>query len=123
MSIGQSGTYAVNSTDFLMRPTKAKWIKRDELGIDGNGHPVYPAVRGFEISWNLMHPTDYAQIINAYNVVQNTGTVAFDLPSYGSPTLGLFKCYSGCVVSEPEVGEFFQGYVADVSLLIYNVRT
>lgn len=121
--IGASGTYAIEGVEFLMRPTKTKWKQRSEIGIDGQGHTIYPAVRDMEVSWNLMHPEDLAQIMNAYNTVQNTGTLAFDLPEYGSPYLQTFKTYSGCIISEPEIGEYFQGWVSDVTLLIYNVRT
>ena len=122
MTQGFSGTFAINNVNFILRPTKASWSKRDELGFDGNGHPIYPAVREFEISWNLMHPTDAQQIINAYNAVQNTGTVAFDLPEYANGDY-VFKSYSGCTISEPEFGEYFQGYINDGKLTIHNVRT
>lgn len=121
--IGASGTYAINGTSFLMRPTKAGWKQRKSVGIDGNAHNIYVTPRDFEIEWNLMHPTDLAQIINAYNSVQNTGTLTFDLPEYGSPDLFVFRSYSGCVIEEPEVGEYFQGWINDVKLLIYNVRS
>jgi len=120
---GASGTYAINGTDFLMQPTKAKWKQRKDVGMDGNGHTIYTAVRDFEISWNLMHPTDWAQIISAYQTVQNTGTITFDLPEYNNPNLFEFQSYSGCIISEPEQGEYFQGWVSDVSILVYNVRT
>jgi hypothetical protein len=121
--IGASGTYAVDNVDLQTRPTSGKWVQRKEHGIDGNGHSIYSSVRNFEIKWNLMHPDDWATIINAYNTVQNTGTLSWDLPHYGSPILNNFKTYSGTVITEPEQGEYFQGWVTDVSLLIYNVRT
>lgn len=105
-----------------MLPTKASWQQREELGMDGNGHPIYPAVREFRIEWNLMHPTDAQQIKDAYNVVQNTGTVAFDLPDYTNPNY-VFKCYSGCTIAEPEFDEYFMGYIINGKLTIYNVRT
>lgn len=120
--IGFSGSYAINGTTFILQPTKGAWSSREALGFDGNGHPIYPAVREFRIDWNLMHPTDAQQIINAYNAVQNTGTVAFDLPFYGDGGYQ-FKCYSGCTISEPEFGEYFQGYISDGKLTIYNART
>lgn len=123
MATGYSGTFAVEGVTFQMLPTKAGWRRRDNVGFDGNGHPTYPAVREFEISWNLMHPADWAQIINAYTTVQNTGTVSFDLPAYGNANVNFFQLYSGCTISELEQGEYFMGYITDVSLTIYNVRT
>lgn len=121
--IGASGTFAIEGIKFKMLPTKAKWVQRKEVGVDGNAHSIYSAVRDFEISWNFMHPDDWAQIVSAYQSVQNTGTISFDLPEYGNPNLNYFKCYSGTVISEPEQGEYFMGWISDVSLLIYNVRT
>lgn len=120
--IGYSGTYAINSTSLLLSPTEAGWENRTELGIDGNGHPVYPAVRQFEMMWGLAHPNDVKQIWDAYTIVSNTGTVAFDLPEWGAGDY-IFKTYSGCTMREPQVGNYFEGYFKDVKLTILLVRT
>lgn len=120
--IGASGTFAVNGTDFTLQPTKAKWDDRDSLGMDGGGHPVYPAVRSFEMSWQLIDMSDLSQIIGFYNSVRNTGTVSVDLPEWAAPEYR-FARYSGCTLSEPMVGDFFNGYVQEIKLLIYNVTT
>jgi hypothetical protein len=122
MTTGFSGSFSLNGTTFIMQPTTATHDQRDNMGFDGNGHPVYPSVRSFKITWNLMHPTDAQQIINAYNAVQNTGTVSFDLPFYGDGGYQ-FKCYSGCTIEEPEFGEYYMGYITDGKLIIHNVRT
>lgn len=122
MATGFSGSYAINGTTFILQPTKGSWDKRSALGIDGNGHPIYPAVREFDIQWNLMHPTDAQQIINTYNAVQNTGTVVFDLPKYGDAGYQFYS-YSGCTLEEPEFEDYFQGYISNGRLKIYQVRT
>lgn len=122
MSTGISGTYAINSTPFELTPSTFRWIKRSETGVDGNGHPVYPAVRDAEIKWGLISVNDLKQIIDAYEDVQNTGTVSWDLPGYGTSAY-TFKTYSGTTMEEPEMGEYFAKYVTDVSLIIHNIRT
>lgn len=122
MTTGYSGTYAVNGTDFLLIPTKAKWEQRDNLGFDGNGHPIYPTSRTFVMQWDLMHPSDAEQIISAYNSAGSTGTLSFDLPEYGNPNY-LFSRYNGCTMEEPEFGDYFQGYISDGKLKIHLVKT
>ena len=119
---GYSGSYAVNGVNFILSPTTGRWSSRDSLGIDGNGHPIYPSVREFELRWGLAHPTDVEQFIQAYNSVSNTGTIAFDLPEYGNLNY-LFKTYSGTTLSEPEFDDYFEGYIKDVRLTIHNIRT
>lgn len=120
--IGLSGTYALNNTDFQLQPTTGKWVERTNYGVDGGGHPVYPATRKFEAEWVLISPTDAKQIIDFYNLVGSTGTVTACLPEWGN-TNYTFKNYSGTTLSEPEVGTYFQGYIESVKLLIMNVRT
>lgn len=122
MTQGLSGTYAVQGVDFQLQPTSGRWLKREEYGIDGGAHPIYPADRDFEVVFGLMSPADVKQLIDAYNVVGNTGTVAFDLPEYGANAYQ-FKTYSGTTLQEPEVGESFMGYWQDVRLLIIGIRT
>ena len=119
--IGLSGTFAINGTNFLLPPTESGWVGRNDFGIDGGGHPIYPAMREFEISWGLAHPTDVKQIIDAYNVVSNTGTVSFDLPEWGNANYSFYS-YSGCTMREPEMGTYFQGYLQDVKLTIMQIR-
>ena len=71
--VGLSGTFAINGTNFLLPPTESGWVGRNDFGIDGGGHPIYPAMREFEISWGLAHPTDVKQIIDAYKIGYDEG--------------------------------------------------
>lgn len=120
MTIGASGTYAVQGTDFSLQPTNGRWLDRDILGFDGAGHPIYPSIRSFEMSWQLINANDLAQIIGFYNSVQNTGSVSVDIPRWnGNPYQ--FQRYSGCVLGEPMVNEFFDEHTQEVKLLIYNI--
>lgn len=122
MTQGFSGSYAVGNVNFTLQPTKGNWEGRGNLGFDGNGHPIYPSVRSFEIQWDLIHPTDAKQLIDSYNTISNTGTLVFDLPEYGNANY-LFKSYSGCTIQEPTFGDYFQGYLMNGKLTINRVRT
>ncbi len=122
MTIGASGTYAAGGTDFTLQPTSGRWLGRGELGFDGSGHPIYPGVRSFEMSWQLVNASDLSQIIDFYNQVQNTGTIAVDLPKWnGNPYQ--FERYSGCTLGEPTVEAFFSEHTQEARLLIYNIVT
>ena len=122
MTPGYSGSYGINGVNFILQPTEAGWGSRSELGIDGNGHPIYPAVRQFEFNWQLAHPNDVKQILDAWEIVSNTGTVSFDLPQWGASDY-LFALYSGCTMREPTVGMYFSEWIKDVRLTVLLVRT
>ena len=118
---GFSGTYAANGVDFILPPSTARWEDRDTLGIDGNAHPVYSLYRNFEMRWELAHPNDVKQLIDIYNTLGNTGTAVFDLPQWGAANF-LYYGYSGCTMIEPTVGEYFMGWLKDVTLVVTKVR-
>lgn len=120
--IGLSGSFAFNGTNLSLQPTTNKWVDRAILGYDGQGHPIYSAIREHELTWQLINASDLAQIIGFYNVVQNTGTCSVDLPAWGNSQY-LFTTYSGCTLQEPTVSENFVEHTTDVKLLILNIRT
>ena len=122
MTIGASGSYAANGTNLTLQPTEGRWLERDSFGIDGGGHPVYSNVRNFELSWQLISPADFAQILGFYNQVQNTGTASADLPEWGANAFQ-FKSYSGCTMQEPTASAYFNEYIQEAKLLILNIRT
>jgi len=122
MSVGLSGSYALNGTNLTLQPTEGRWGERDSFGMDGSGHPIYPSVRTFELSWELISTSELQQVINFFNAVGNTGTVVADLPQYGAAAYQ-FYAYSGCTLNEVMVGAYFQEYVQDTKLLILNIRT
>lgn len=122
MTQGLSGSYAINGTNLTLQPTEGRWNQRDNFGIDGAGHPIYSTVRTFELSWQLISTSELNQIINFFDSVSNTGTVAVDLPKYGANTYTFYR-YSGCTLNEVQVGAYFEEYIQEVTLLILQVRT
>jgi hypothetical protein len=115
-------TYKVNSVELTLQPTSGKWLPRTELGRNGYGHPVYPAVREFEIRWLIHTPAEANQIQTFYNAVSNTGTVVVDLPQYAAATYTFFS-YTGCILQEPQFGTFFTENIQDVTIIVSNIRT
>lgn len=123
MAQGFSGSYAINGVNFTLQPTQGNWAGRNLLGIDGEGHAIYPTIREFEVSWGIMSTAELKQIIDAQLAAGNTGTLVFDLPKWGDVDYKFFS-YSGCTLREPEVGPYFAGgWIEDVKLIITNIRT
>lgn len=121
MSQGYSGSFAINGVNLTLPPSDGGWIVRDTLGRDGNNRPIYPAIREFEMRWNLISSADLQQIINA-QLASVTGSIVSDLPQWGASDY-LFYRYSGTIWNEVTVGHYFVGYTTDVTLVISNVRT
>jgi hypothetical protein len=117
---GVTGSYAINGVE-LSQPSTGKWLGRENLGTDGNGRTIYPVLRSYLLSWDLMSTLELNQIIN-WNLSSVTGTVIMDLPKWGDANY-TFYSYSGTVSKEPEVGEYFVTYVTNVSWEINNIRT
>lgn len=117
-----SGSYKINGTELTMQPTIGKWLPREQLGIDGVGHAIYPGVREFEMRFNLQSPAEYNQLITFFNGHQPSGTVVVDLPRFGY-SLYDFYSYSGCNIREPEMGDYFNENQQEVILLVSNIRT
>jgi hypothetical protein len=116
-------TYKISGTAITTQPTTGRWIPRASLGIDGNGHAIYPGVREYELKWQLVNVSDYNQLVTFFNSIGNTGTVVVDLPQFGAATY-TFYSYSGCVLREPEANQYFVGTgQQEVLLLISNIRT
>ena len=117
-----TGTYRIDGTDLLLQPTTGRWIPRKPLGIDGNGHPIYPGVREFEMRFKLGSPSDYNQLQTFFDAISNTGTAIVDLPIYGHASY-TFISYTGCVLREPDSREYFSEYQTDFVILVTNIKT
>lgn len=113
--------YGIAGVDFTLQPTSGRWIEEPPIGITGNGHPIYPQVRSYELFWGLMSISDFDQIRDYYLTTQITGTVVATLPNISSSSYA-FKNYSGCALSEPRVGQYFTQHITDVTLVVFNVR-
>lgn len=116
-----TNTFRINGTLLSLQPTEHGWIKRTQYGVDGAGHPIVPAYGQYQLSWDIMSPSEFSQLVNLYNSYGVTGTVVADLPQWGNPS-GTFYSYSGCIITEPEHSGLFENYYTDVKLLIVGIR-
>jgi len=123
MTQGVTGSWAINGVDFYLEPTEHKWLPRTILGRDGAGHPIYSGVREYEIRFQLATLTDYWQLQMWYQQMSNTGTLVVDLPTYGVSGAWTFTSYTGCVITEPEAGTYFNQHKTDMVLIVSNIRT
>lgn len=114
--------YKINDIELALQPTTGRWLPRQQLGIDGNGHPVYPAFREFEMQWGLMGVSGSHQLQNFFETVVTTGSAVVDLPRYQDTTYNFFS-YSGCALREPDWGRFFTEHQTNVTLLVTRIRT
>jgi hypothetical protein len=116
-----TNAFKINGVQLSLQPSDHHWSSRSEFGRDGAGHNVYPAVREYELRWDFMTASEFYELVNNYNSFAS-GTVVVDLPEWGVSTYQ-FKAYSGCIMDEPQFGEFFENYYGQISLLISSVRT
>jgi hypothetical protein len=114
--------FKLNGIDIL-DPTIHRWLPRNMLGITGAGQPMYSGVREYELKWQLTSIGDYYQLLNAFSRISGTTTVVMALPQFYSTGTYTAFSYSGCILREPEYGQWFDGYYQDVTLLITNIRT
>ena len=115
-------TYKINGAELSLQPTTGKWMPRLFIDVDGNGYPVYSAVREFEMMFQVATPEDFQQLQNAFNSLGVTGTAVVDLPTYATGTYTFFP-YSGCVLREPEMAEYFSEHHMNVRFVISSIRT
>lgn len=114
-------TYKLNGSAFTLPPTSGRWMPRGILGTDGNGHSIYSAIREYQITWQLISPSEFNQLLNFYLVSGVTGSCVAELPQYNAASY-TFYAYSGCAVREPEIFEYFSENIMNVSMLITGIR-
>jgi len=111
--------YKINGTQ-LRKPTTGRWLDKKEVGHSGVGNPIYGGYRDFELSWDFLLPAEINLVESAFLFSQNSGSVVVELPQYADSFVA--REYSGCYLSSPVVGEYFEGYFSDVTLIVKKVR-
>jgi hypothetical protein len=125
-----SDFYEVNGRR-LLSPTTFRWLPRGVLDVQGDNRPIYSSVRGAELRWVLSYVDQFALLLATFNEMQSTGTAVVNLPAYPDyldypSATGIaygFREYSGCILAEPMMGPFFEGFPTDVALIIGNIVT
>lgn len=117
-----SGSYKINGVEILLQPTTGRWIPRQTLGIDGNGRAIYPALRQFELNWQLGSQADFDDLLTYFESLTVTGSLVVDLPKWDN-SVYVFESYTGCLIREPEAGPYFTQNKLAIRMLITNIRT
>ena len=112
--------YQINGTDLTLQPTEGRWVDKESIGTDGNGRPIYPSPREFEMKFNLTSTSDWQQLRNFFSAVGATGTVTVSLPEYGASAYQ-FRTYSGCVLNEPTTSAYFEEYIQDAKVIVSKI--
>jgi hypothetical protein len=115
-------TFKINGTALSRFPTNHRWINQDAIGATGDGHPMYPAYREYELEFDFATPSEFNEFVTFYNGIGITGTISADLPEYGTSSY-TFRTYSGIVMSQPEYGNFFEQHYQSARLLLVRIRT
>jgi len=111
----------INGTTLSLQPTSHGWIPKALLGTGGAGHPFYSPVQEYELNWELIPAADSNEIIGLINAIGVTGTAVCELPQYGAATYSNFA-YSGCILNNLEVSNYFEEHTTTVRLVISNIR-
>lgn len=116
------GDWEINSNEILP-PTTGRWLPRRPLDVQGDNRPIYPGVRSFELRWQLVSNEDWATLQANFRTVESSGTVTVRIPEFPTVTGAAyaFREYSGCTLSEPIIGAFFETYPRSVVLIVNNI--
>lgn len=117
-----TNAFKINGVALSHQPSDHNWKDRDILGVDGNGHAIYPSPREYELTWDFLSSTEFQEIYAYYQAIGHTGTAVVELPQWANATYQFFA-YSGCVLREPTFGKYFENYYSDVKLLIVKIAT
>lgn len=114
--------YKLDGVELVTDPLDGHWVDQEVLGIDGNNRSIYSATRMFELVWTLMSPESFNQLFAQWDALSTTGSIVVDLPEIGVDPF-VFRSYTGAIVDQPLMGEYFQEHYQKVTMLIRNVRT
>ena len=114
--------FKINGTSLTHQPTDHRWRERDLLGLTGDGKPLYPAFREYELEWDFLTATEFNELQTYFNSIGITGSAVVSLPQYASASYSFFP-YTGCVIGEPSYDSYFEEYYGGVRLLVSRIRT
>jgi hypothetical protein len=120
--VAGANMYKVNGVELSIQPTSGRWMPQSVVGITGNGVPIYPRTRSFELRWNLSDTVLANEIRSYFAALNFTGTVVVELPQYTSSSYA-FYAYSGCSLYEPDRGAYFSEHITDVVMVVGNIVT
>jgi len=114
-------TFALNGTT-IAQPTEHSWVERSEIGVDGNGISIYPAVRQYQLKWDFIDTEEFNTIYSAFLAQGVTGSVVANLPKWNTNPYQFYN-YSGCQIRELTYDNWFQNYYGGAKLLLVKILT
>lgn len=114
--------YRLNGVDLPEQPTEAGWVDQASLGEDGNGHPIYPELYEFEMSWGVLEPGQWTRLYDFFFQAGLTGTVSATLQCYTGIVVDEAATYSGCIVRQPTRGKVFSGFILNSKVVLGGIR-
>lgn len=113
---------AFNGAALSYQPSEHGWVERDQLGVDGNGIAVYPAVRSYELRWDALEIDAWNEIYAFFLSQGITGTVTSTLPKWNGVNYQ-FQNYSGTILREMTYEGWFMNWYKGVRLVITRIVT
>lgn len=111
-----------NGTGLMINPTTAQWLDPDQIGVSGDGHAIYPALKEFRLSFNLVSQGEWFELYSYFKRVSFTGTLVCSLPDFESNTFA-YRNFSGCILRYPSMNQYFnEEWLNEVSVSVF-VRT
>ena len=95
-----------NGTGLMLPPTTAGWMEQESIGTNGAGYQIYPALREFQMTFNLTSQNEWFELRNYFNMVGTTGTLVATLPDIDNNTFA-YKNYTGVILRQPTMQEYF----------------
>lgn len=114
-------TYQINGVDFPTIPSEGSWGQRKQLGVDGFNRAIYEPTYNFQISFDALTQEEYIELYNFWLLMSSNITVSVTIPQKDATTYD-FATYTGCVIDEPAVGPYYQGYQMSVKIVIRSIR-
>lgn len=111
-----------NGTGLMINPTTAQWVDQDSMGISGDGHAIYPALREFRLSFNLVSQGEWYELYDYFRRVSVTGTMTVALPDFSNNNF-VYRNYSGATLRYPTMSQYFnEEWSNEVSISVF-IRT
>jgi hypothetical protein len=108
-------TFGVNGVQFSIQPSDHRWVNQEIVGTTGDGHPIYPAFRSYELEFDFQNASEFNEFQVAFSAIGLTGTASVSLPE--------FRTYSGTVITQPQYSSYYQNYYQEAKITIQKIRT
>lgn len=66
----------------IQTPKRHGWQKRNRLGINGEGNPVYSNYLSYQMQWPIMLPEEFDKLLAGFEASQASGTCSITLPEW-----------------------------------------